>query len=103
MNMQIRRIMVLLLVVALIAIPCNAFAINVPSSDDQIKIGEMATDLVVVRPVGIVTVILGFGFFVVSSPFSALGGNVGEAWDIMVAKPVKFTFARPLGDFEGQN
>jgi hypothetical protein len=95
--------MALLLVMALIAIPCNAFAINVPSSDDQIKTGEMATDLVIVRPVSIVTVLLGFGFFLVSSPFSALGGNVGEAWDIMVVKPVKFTFARPLGDFESHN
>lgn len=103
MNKQIKRITALFLAVALIAIPCSAFAKNVPSSDDQIKVGEMATDLVIVRPVGIVTVILGFGFFLVSSPFSALGGNTGEAWDIMVAKPAKFTFARPLGDFESDN
>jgi hypothetical protein len=42
--------------------------------------------------VGVVT-------FVVTLPFSALGGNVGEAGQILVVDPAKYTFVRPLGVF----
>ena len=42
---------------------------------------------------------LGMVFFVVTLPFSALGGNTDEAFDEMIAKPTKFTFSRPLGHF----
>jgi hypothetical protein len=39
--------------------------------------------------------------FVLSLPFSALGGNVGEAAEKLVVDPAMFTFARPLGHMEG--
>ena len=100
MNLRIIRMTVLILIPALLAIPCSALASNLPTDDDQVKVAEMATDFCIVRPAGIAVTIVGFGFFLVSSPFSALGGNIGQAWEIMVAKPAKFTFARPLGDFE---
>lgn len=100
MNRHIRTVVTLVLIAAMIAIPCSALASNLPSDEDQVKVAEMATDLVIVRPVGIATVILGFGCFLISTPFSALGGNTGEAWDTMVVKPARFTFKRPLGDFE---
>jgi len=102
MYSQIRQITALILVAALVAVPYSAFAATVHSSDDQIKGAEMVTDVAIVRPLGFVTVILGFGFFLISSPFSALGGNFDEAWDILVAKPAKFTFKRGLGDFDSQ-
>ena len=100
MNACIRKMVTLILIPALLAIPCAVLAKDLPSDEDQLRVAEMATDLVIVRPVGLVTVVLGFGFFLVSSPFSAMGGNFGEAWDIMVVKPTRFTFTRPLGDFE---
>jgi hypothetical protein len=39
--------------------------------------------------------------FVLSLPFSALGGNVGEAADKLVVDPARYTFVRPLGHVEG--
>ena len=57
----------------------------------------MVADAVVARPLGLVSLAAGFVVFTISSPFSALGGNVGEAWDVMVVGPAKFTFSRPLG------
>ena len=57
----------------------------------------MTGDALVVRPVMGVITLVGTGIFIVSSPFSALGGNIGEAWDVLVETPFKSTFVRCLG------
>lgn len=59
----------------------------------------MTVDALLVRPLGLVATILGAGIFIVSLPFSALGGNVGEAGHALVVAPAKMTFTRPLGEF----
>ncbi len=61
--------------------------------------GAMFADFILVRPVGIVALVAGSVLFVVSLPFSALGGNVKAAAKSLVIKPAKFTFTRPLGEF----
>ncbi len=58
---------------------------------------EMTADAVLVRPLTFVATLLGTGVFVVSLPFSALGGNVGEAGKTLVVTPFKATFLRCLG------
>ncbi|MCP4343358.1 MAG: hypothetical protein GY799_31895 [Desulfobulbaceae bacterium] len=60
----------------------------------------MAIDLLAVRPLGVVATLAGSVVFLVSWPFSALGGNTDEAWTTLVAEPAVYTFQRPLGDFE---
>ena len=57
----------------------------------------MAIDGLVVRPISFVGTVLGSVVFVATLPFSALGGNVGEAADLLVLEPAKFTFSRCLG------
>ncbi len=59
----------------------------------------MFVDGVLVRPLGIVATALGSVTWLVTLPFSALGGNVGEAGKSLVKDPARFTFARPLGEF----
>ena len=61
--------------------------------------GAMFADFILVRPVGIVALVAGSVLFVISLPFSALGGNVKAAAKSLVIKPAKFTFTRPLGEF----
>jgi hypothetical protein len=60
----------------------------------------MAVDVAIVRPISLVATVLGTGIFIVSLPFSILGGNVDEAGRNLVLKPAKTTFIRPLGEFE---
>jgi NAD dependent epimerase/dehydratase family enzyme len=60
----------------------------------------MLFDLVLVRPIGLAASVAGQVLFVVSLPFTLLGGNVGEAAKELSWAPVKYTFARPLGKFE---
>jgi hypothetical protein len=57
----------------------------------------MAGDVVIARPLGIAITTVGAALFVVSLPFSALGGNAGKAAETLVVKPARETFVRCLG------
>jgi hypothetical protein len=59
----------------------------------------MLADTVMVRPLTLIGTAVGVVTFVVTLPFSALGGNVGDAGRILVVDPAKYTFIRPLGVF----
>lgn len=63
----------------------------------------MGIDAGLVRPVGLAATVIGVGLFVVTLPFSALGGNVGESAERLVVDPAKMTFLRCLGCTEGQD
>ena len=100
MYMIFKKSIVLFTLAAFLIIPLGSEVL----AQEQIRkeapdAGAMVADFVILRPVGIVGLITGFTVFVLSSPFSALGGNIGTAWGQMVAAPAKYTFARPLGDF----
>ena len=58
---------------------------------------EMTADLMVTRPLHLTATGLGAAVFLVSLPFSALGGNVDEAAEQLVAGPARATFKRCLG------
>jgi hypothetical protein len=60
--------------------------------------GEMLADAFLVRPFMLVSTVATTATFIVTLPFSALGGNVGEAADKLVVEPAAYTFVRPLGD-----
>jgi hypothetical protein len=61
----------------------------------------MIIDGLVVRPLGLVATLIGSVVFVVTLPFSALGGNVDQARENLVDAPVGYTFTRCLGCFGG--
>jgi len=66
-------------------------------AQEEPSAGAMTADLVVARPLGIVATALGSAAFIVSLPFSALGGNVKESADALVVGPAKSAFVRCLG------
>jgi hypothetical protein len=90
---------VLLTVLALVAVPCMSCYAQDLEHDNDIIAGKMAGDALVVRPLGICATVLGGALFVVSLPFSALGGNTDSAFNYLLADPFNFTFKRPLGEF----
>ncbi len=57
----------------------------------------MTGDLMLARPLMLATTVLGTAIFVVSSPFSLLGGNIKDAANTLVYDPFKATFVRCLG------
>ncbi len=99
MNRILKRVIVLLTALALVVVPCMTCLAQGLEDDDDIIAGKMTADALIVRPLGICATIIGGAVFIVSLPFSALGGNVKSAGKFLVEDPFIFTFNRPLGDF----
>ena len=57
----------------------------------------MLGDLLIARPLLVVATVIGAGAFVVSLPFTALGGGVGDAGQALVIDPARAAFVRCLG------
>ncbi len=101
MARMLRRFLAILMVVTLAV----AFMAPPVRAERDLPIDEasgeaMVFDTIFMRPIGLVATVGGALVFVVSLPFSALGGNVGEAANKLVVAPAKFTFDRPLGRLE---
>jgi hypothetical protein len=95
-----KRFMILLLVAAMVFIPFGTSALAQSKAvDGDVSAEAMAADLILIRPLGIVASVLGTAVFIVSLPFSALGGNTKTACRKLVQDPATFTFTRPLGEF----
>ena len=73
---------------------------KVTITPDKTDPGIMAADLLAARPVGMAAFVAGTAIFAISLPFSILGGNTDVAFDRLVIDPARYTFFRPLGDFE---
>lgn len=57
----------------------------------------MVADVLIARPLLIAATLVGAGLFVVTLPFTALGGGVGRAGQALVVEPGKAAFVRCLG------
>jgi hypothetical protein len=65
---------------------------------DDPAFSTMVVDAAVARPLGLGATVVGTALWIVTLPFSALGGNVGQAADELIVKPARYTFTRPLGE-----
>lgn len=68
-----------------------------PGDSGEPTSAEMVADALVARPLYAVATVLGAAVFLVSLPFSALGGNVDESASELVAGPVHGLMTRCLG------
>lgn len=87
-----------LLVLALLAAPFPAVAYD-PNTVSGDKGTDMLVDAVLLRPLGLASMVLGTAITVVTLPFTLPGGNAGETAKAMIVEPTEYTFNRPLGDF----
>jgi hypothetical protein len=90
------------LVAALLLSICASAVANSGSGDPRYTIQNppayaMIGDLLIARPLLVVATVIGAGVFVVSLPFTAMGGGVGDAGQALVADPAKAAFVRCLG------
>jgi hypothetical protein len=97
----VKKTLVLMTVASLLVIPFGSSAMAQEYFEvEEPGGGAMMFDFFVVRPVGIVATAVGTVAFVISWPFSALGGNSGTAGQKLVSEPAAYTFSRPLGEFQ---
>ena len=92
----------LALTTGLLTLPAQAEEVQTGSGDPAYDIQTpkgyaMLGDLIIARPLLIGATAIGVVAFVVSLPFTALGGNVKEAGQALVADPAREAFARCLG------
>lgn len=80
-----------------------AFAAGTAAAQDETVTGDkgsdMFADLIFLRPLGVVTTVVGAAAWVVALPFTLPSGSAGDAAREMVGKPAEYTFNRPLGEF----
>jgi hypothetical protein len=93
----------LALTTGLLVLPAYADAAQQNTSGDPLytanapKAFSMVGDLLIARPLLIGATAIGAIAFVVSLPFTALGGNIGEAGKALVLEPGEAAFVRCLG------
>ncbi|WP_375741034.1 multidrug transporter [Pseudomonas boanensis] len=103
MNLFRTSAAVLALTTGLLALPAHAEVVQENVSGDPMYTANapagyrMVGDILIARPMLLAATVIGTGFFIISLPFSALGGNVGEAAQELVVVPAKETFVRCLG------
>lgn len=103
MNLFRPAAIALAMTTALMTLPAHAQTAHSNISGDPLYKAEapkayaMVGDLLIARPLLIAATLVGTGVFVVSLPFSALGGNVGESANALIGEPGREAFARCLG------
>ena len=90
-----------ILAVASLSVPITANAVasyGYMADSGEPTGGMMMADAFLVRPFMLVSTVVTTATFIITLPFSALGGNVSESASTLVGEPAAYTFTRPLGD-----
>jgi hypothetical protein len=93
MNCRLKKFLAVLAISAVTALPVMAEE-QLP---EERRGGDMALDLLLARPIGLLGIIGGSVFFVFSLPFTIPSGSMDAAAEELVKKPINYTFTRPLG------
>jgi len=98
---HIKQLIVMVVVAAMLAGPLApaAGASDVLTEINRPSPAYMVADFFAARPLGIVATLFGTATFLLALPFSELGNNTQQSFDMLVAPAAKYTFKRPLGDF----
>lgn len=94
LSSQIKHSIMVLAAIFMFALPMHSQAQEI---DETPSAAAMAFDGLIVRPLTLVATAVGTVIWVATLPFSLLGGNAGEAADVLVLTPAKATFVRCLG------
>jgi len=89
-----KKTVALLLALMIIFTSSAVFAKEKPDAANVIG------DMVLLRPLGVCTVVIGTAFFIVSLPIAVISQSTKLTAEVLVADPFKFTFTRPLGEIE---
>ncbi|MDP2158404.1 MAG: hypothetical protein Q8K68_11940 [Nitrospirota bacterium] len=88
-----KKITAIILVLAFLLVSVPVFA---GTENDAAVMG----DTLFARPFGLVSVVGGAALWIVSLPFAVISGSVPKTTETLITNPVKYTFVRPVGDFD---
>ncbi|WP_373500228.1 hypothetical protein [Desulfococcus sp.] len=101
MNILRQQTLILILIAALMVVPfgSSALAEDTFTETEETTGGQMAVDLLLMRPAGIAATLVGSVVFVLALPFTLISGDTQHSLDKLIKEPGKYTFDRPLGYF----
>jgi len=88
-----KKIIAVILVVAFLLVSVPVFA----GAENE---ADVMNDTIFARPLGIVSIVGGAALWIVSLPFAAITGSLPKTTETLITNPVRYTFARPIGDFD---
>lgn len=94
-----RKILVIPALVAVMTVP-QAFALDQEQVRREPTSAEVLADAMIARPLGLLGTIAGAAAFVVSLPFTLPSKSVDRAKEALVVTPARYTFKRPIGQFD---
>ncbi|WP_404365809.1 hypothetical protein [Marinobacter sp.] len=94
MSARFSRVFTTILAVCLLAFASVGHARTVDETPSALA---MTGDALFARPALLATTLVGGAVYLVSLPFSLLGGNAAEAGEVLVVGPARATFVRCLG------
>jgi hypothetical protein len=81
-------------------VACALIVSTAPAFGESTDGMGIVADVLIARPVGLVSIVFGTAMYIVALPFSIPSDSVERAGQLLVVEPFKFTFQRPLGDFD---
>jgi uncharacterized protein involved in response to NO len=97
--MSVRRGIVIGIIMAVLAGFLGTSSLAWSQEMDKPTGTEIAFDLIIARPLGLVGCALGTTLFLVSFPLAVVTGSERDTAHALVAEPYHFTFVRGLGEY----
>jgi hypothetical protein len=92
-------LLVILSVFILTGFASQAIAKTCCEKAEEASAAAIFADAVFIRPFWLTCTVLGTGLFVLTSPFTLIGQNIGHSAKVFVAEPAINTFGYPLGSY----
>ena len=92
-------LLVILSIFMLTGFTSEAFAKTCCEKAEEASATAIVADAVFIRPFWLTCTVLGTGLFVLTSPFTLIGKNLGHSAEVFVAEPAINTFGYPLGSY----
>ena len=92
-----RKIVVLLMAFCFV-FSCNLSVFAEDRSSKDPSVGDLAWDILWIRPLGVIGAVLGVTAYAISYPVTAFIDRTDEAKEILITDPYHYYFNRPLGE-----
>ncbi len=90
--------MITLLIIPFLVLSFNTFSHGSDSSSEPPSIGDVAGDILVIRPLGVIGLALGGAAFVISFPVTSLLKKTDQASEFLLQDTYNNYVNRPLGE-----
>jgi len=97
--MRRKIIVVIMSLVMIIGFSAQAMARPCCEKAEEASAAAILADAVFIRPFWLGCTVLGTGVFVLTSPFTLIGKNIGHSAKVLVAEPAINAFGYPLGSY----